>query len=221
MIKTKTDIQLHEVLEVISITPNTYILKLEKKNFSFIPGQYIILGDSLGIHRREYSIFSSINDPFLSVLIKEVEDGDVSVKLKRSDPGDKLSIEGPFGTFYPKYESIYNTHHLFIATGTGISPFHSVIQSYPKLNYTLIHGVSSINEAYMRQSFDASKIIICTSKTNEGNFNGRVTQFLKNYTLPSQTTAYLCGNGNMIFDVFDILTEKGLKKEFIKTEIYF
>ncbi|NJM14595.1 MAG: hypothetical protein HC896_03735 [Bacteroidales bacterium] len=43
---------------------------------------------------------------------------------------------------------------MFLATGTGISPFHSIVNSLPGLNYKLLHGVRYINEGYDKADYD-------------------------------------------------------------------
>jgi len=39
---------------------------------------------------REYSIYSGEKDDYLEVLIKEVDNGDLSKRFKNCKPGDKL-----------------------------------------------------------------------------------------------------------------------------------
>ena len=64
----------HKVISLRNLTPSTYIIRLEKKDFTFKTGQYITLGFSGSIDRREYSIYSAEQDDYIEVLIKEVED---------------------------------------------------------------------------------------------------------------------------------------------------
>jgi ferredoxin--NADP+ reductase/benzoate/toluate 1,2-dioxygenase reductase subunit len=61
--------------------------------------KYITLGFGGSIDRREYSIYSAEQDNYLEVLIKEVEDGLLSKKLKKCKTGEKLDIDGTFGHF--------------------------------------------------------------------------------------------------------------------------
>ena len=212
---------LAKLIETRWLSESTYVLRLERKNFEFIPGQYITLGIPQNKQTREYSIYSSDKDPFIEVIIREVEDGFLSLKLKKIKVGDYLLVDGPFGFFNLNEEEISSHKHLFIATGTGISPFHSFVKSYPGLNYKLIHGVRYANEAYEHRNYAADNYVLCTTKDNNGDFSGRVTDYLKENEVDNDTLVYLCGNSEMVYDVYDILMSKGMPSENIRTEVYF
>ncbi|MBN1597678.1 MAG: hypothetical protein JW894_05250 [Bacteroidales bacterium] len=212
----------YKVHLVRNLTGSTYILRFDRNEMEFLPGQHITLGLAGENQIREYSIYSSINDHFLEVLIREIEDGHVSRKLKKLNKGDELIVDGPFG-FFTLDEKIMNTSkYLFIATGTGIAPFHSIAGAYPGLNYKLIHGVRFTCEAYEKDTYPIDKYVLCTSRdTNNKSFNGRVTDYLKANEVDSDTLVYLCGNCDMIYEVYDLLTTRGLHTDQIKTEVYF
>jgi NAD(P)H-flavin reductase len=110
---------------------------------------------------------------------------------------------------------------LFIATGTGISPFHSFVQTYPDLDYTLVHGVRLKEEAYEHCDFDNEKVTLCTSGDSTGDFYGRVTDYLFTQKLDASTNCFLCGNSEMIYEMFDMLTGKGVPVSNIYSEVYF
>ncbi len=209
---------------VISITPLTdsaYILKLERNGMEFNPGQHLTLGLYKNNQLREYSIYSSTNDTHLEVLIREVENGYLSRELKKLKAGDLIKIEGPFG-FFSVDESKKHTHkHLFIASGTGIAPFHSIVKSTDGLDYKILHGIRYGDEQYARDEYPNDRYISCTSRDDKGVFQGRVTDYLQQNDLDSNTLVYLCGNYEMINDVYDILTSKGFSPDNIRTEVYF
>ncbi len=211
----------HQVISLRNLTPSTYIIRLEKKDFTFKTGQYITLGYSGSIDRREYSIYSAEQDDYIEVLIKEVEDGLLSKKLKRCKPGDKLDIDGAFGHFSLKADEVKNKKFLFISTGTGISPIHSFIHTYPEIDYTLLHGIRHKEEAYESESYDSNRYILCTSGEDTGDFNGRVTEYLLKNPVSPDTICYLCGNCHMIYEAYDILEKQGIKLGPIHTEVYF
>lgn len=211
----------HKVTEIRHLTPSTYIIRMEKNDFQFKTGQYITLGFKGSIDRREYSIYSSENDDFLEVLIKEVDQGLVSKKLKRCKVGDDLDVDGPFGHFSLQDDEIKKKKFLFIATGTGISPIHSFIGTHPEMDYKLLHGVRNETEAYERESYHNGNYILCTSREKSGDFHGRVTEYLKQNPIPSDTVCYLCGNCHMIYEAYDILEKQGITLGPIHTEVYF
>jgi ferredoxin--NADP+ reductase/benzoate/toluate 1,2-dioxygenase reductase subunit len=210
-----------EILEVRHLNSSAYILKFQRKDIQFLAGQYICLGTDNPVYLREYSIYSGENDDFLEVLIKEVDEGDLSKRFKKCKPGDKIFYDGPFGSFVLDKDEMANKSYCFLATGTGISPFHSFVKSYPQLDYKLIHGVSLGEDAYERGHYKTDNYFLCTSKDKSGNFNGRLTDYIKNNFQGNDTLYYLCGNGNMIYDANGILKSQGVLVDNISFEIYF
>ena len=212
---------IHKVIGVRHLTDSCYILKLERNNLHFIPGQVILLGENKEQDSRPYSIYSSIHDDFIEVLIKEIENGVLSPKLKGLQPGDLITISPPHGYFTIDPTDIPEKEYLFIATGTGIGPFHCFVKSYPDIRYRLIHGVKYSHEAYEKFEYKQDCYILCNSREKMGDFNGRVTDYLKNIAINPDAFYYLCGSYSMIDDVFDLLSEKGIPKSKIKTEGYY
>lgn len=153
----------HTVFEIINLTPGTFILRLERNNFEFEAGQYVILRIPGQKEGREYSIYSGKADYYLDFLIREIPEGRFSGYLRNLAAGSELVVEGPGGFFIPDQRTILGYPSVFIATGTGISPFHSYVKSYPGLNYTVLHGVKFPSESYGSEAFRSGKQIICAS----------------------------------------------------------
>jgi len=213
---------LHKVLQIRFLTDSAFVLRLERGNLQFKAGQHIIVGLKGELNQREYSVYSGEKDDFLEILVREVLDGSVSLQLKHSNPGDLLQVNGPFGSFGLEPFNMFSKKLIFISTGTGISPFHSFIRSYPGINYTLIHGVRFSIEAYERNDYDPQRYILCTSKeSSKGSRKGRVTSFLPAFPVDSGMLFYLCGNNSMIYEAYHILRDKGIHDENIFTEVYF
>ena len=212
---------LFKVQGVRLLTNSTYILRMDRKAIQFRAGQNLNLGLAGDVEKRDYSIYSAEGDDYLEILVKEVDDGLVSKKLKKLKPGDKLEVDGPFGFFTIKDEDILKQKFLFIASGTGIAPFHSMVRSYPGLNYTLLHGVRKRKETYEKDQYPAGHYISCLSKDKKGDFHGRVTDYLRQNPVSHDTLCYLCGNVNMIYDTFDILKEQGVPSGNLHAEVYF
>ena len=153
----------HAVLALRDLSESAYVLRIERKGLDFEPGQYIHVGPLPGIDRREYSVYSAPGDDFLEILVKEVPEGVVSPSLRRLAAGEHVDVEGPFG-FFRIEEGDLAAPFLFIATGTGISPFHCHTRSRPQLDYTLIHGVRSVTELYDHGAYDAGRLVSCISR---------------------------------------------------------
>lgn len=187
----------------------------------FRAGQHIIAGLKGELDQREYSIYSGEQDDYIEILVREVLHGNISVKLKHSRQGGEVQINGPFGSFMLEPSEMYIRKLVFIATGTGISPFHSFIRSYPALDYVLIHGIRYKSDAYDREEYDAGRYIPCTSQESNDGRRERVTNFLLPYRVSSDMVFYVCGNGGMIYDVSRLLESKGVTSNKIFSEVYF
>lgn len=209
------------VTQICHLTENTFIIRFTRGNMQFRAGQHIIVGLNGELDQREYSIYSGENDDYLEILVKEVVDGNMSVKLKRAKPGQSLNVNGPFGTFGIESFDRLSAKLIFIATGTGISPFHSFVRSYPGMDYTLLHGVRFAGEAYGRTEYDESRYNLYTSKEHYSNRIGRVTKYLPDLGVSQDMLFYLCGNGRMISEAYDILRGKGIPAKNIFSERYF
>ena len=211
---------IYKVIGTRFLTEDTFVVRFNRGDLQFRAGQKLVVGLKDEIDQREYSIYSSEKENFLEILVKEVTGGNVSVRLKKASPGQVLQVNGPFGSFTIEEFNRYNSKFIFIATGTGISPFHSFVRSYPGLDYLLIHGVRIRDEAYEKENYK-SRYVLCTSGEVSERRKGRVTDYLKDFRTENGMLFYLCGNGSMIYDASHILKDKGVPPENIFSEIYF
>lgn len=213
-------IKTYKVLGIRDLTTSAYVIRIERKNFEFIPGQCVNIGLVESGVNREYSTYSGVGDPYLEFLIKEIENGAVSPQLRRLKKGGRVTLDGAYGLFTltnPEDKRKY----LFVGSGTGIAPFHSFVKSYPNLDYTILHGVRTKDEQYDKRDYDPKRYIACVSRGNGGDFYGRVTDYLLANPIDSTTVCYLCGNSDMINDAYDILRGQGLNGSNIITEVFF
>src|SRR6056297_1905083 len=123
-ISMKPEIQIdsnfYRVLDIRILTDSTFVLKLPKSRFKFEAGQHISLSIKDDYQSREYSIYSAEEEDNLEILVKEVEGGYFSPKLKHLKKGDLVEIHGPFGKFGLDKNKFDTHEHVFIASGTGI-----------------------------------------------------------------------------------------------------
>ena len=219
MLSTKKKRTASKVLEVRHLTDTTVVVRFERHGLEFEPGQYIRVGIEGDAEIRDYSIYSGSKQDYVEVLVRRVEDGLVSKQLCDVQVGDTVSVGGPYGHF-KLIEDLRGKPLLLVATGTGISPYHSFAESYPELEYQLIHGTAKADESYESDYYDGN-YFHCVSREEGGDFKGRVTDYLKAVEITSETNAFLCGNCDMIYEAFDMLQEKGLPTQQIHTEVYF
>ena len=221
MIEIVSMVKPYKVEGVRNLTESTYILSFSKNDMNFKPGQHIVAGIEGAKGAREYSIYSGCNSDHLEILVREVEDGDVSKKLRKVEVGDKLKVKGPYGFFMYNTTPIENKKFLFIASGTGIAPFHSFAQTYPNADYKIIHGIRTVEEAYERSHYKKDSYIACTSKDEKGDFHGRLTGYLAESKIDTDVNVYLCGNSEMIVETMRLLEQKGINQSQMFTEVYF
>lgn len=218
---TTRDRTQYKVHQVRDLSETGYVLRLDRNGLEFEPGQYISLGVSDDINMREYSVYSPVTEDYLEVLVKEVKQGHVSKLLRRLEPGQEVKLDGPFGFFTIDEEARNKSKFLFVATGTGISPFHCFAGSYPGLDYTVLHGVRTAEECYEYEAFDPERYVSCITQDDRGSYRGRVTDYLREHPVDPDTLCYLCGNCDMIYEAFDILIDHGVPHDHLFAEVYF
>lgn len=210
-----------KVIEIRELAQASYVLRMNRNGMKFRAGQHLVVGIPGSDEAREYSIYSGTKDDYLEILVREVENGKLSKKLHNLKEGAELNIKGPYGFFMFNTQPPGNKRMVFIASGTGIAPFHSFARSYPDANFQVIHGIRTEEEAFDRKDFPEGKYLSCTSRDPEGDFHGRVTDYLKKAEFEEGILFYLCGNSVMIKDSMDILQDKGFSMSQMFTEVYF
>ena len=207
------------ILENKQFAPFAYILKFRRK-FKFIAGQVVGLGINKALEPRLYSIASGENDDCIEILYTEKPDGKLTPMLSVLNAGDSILVSKPFGSYTDCPDS-----PVWIATGTGIAPFISMLKSGKGRHATLIHGVRVIESFYfsdfLKTSLGNSYIQCCSSQCETSIYHGRVTDYLKVQSLNPSKKYYLCGVAEMVVEVRDILISKGVTFNNIIAEIYF
>jgi len=170
---------------------------------------------------RLYSIASGTNDVGFSILFDIIDEGFLTPKLIELKPGDTVYVSEPFGKFIPENNDMW-----WLATGTGIAPFISMIKSGIKLPEKLIHGSRTLDHFLFQDLFKEylgdKYLRFCTTEASPEVYSGRMTEWLKNQTdLPKDIKYYLCGNPNMVVEVRDLILSKEVDFNNIMAEIYF
>jgi ferredoxin/flavodoxin---NADP+ reductase len=219
--------RIHRVLHLRTLSPATFVLRFSREGLDFRAGQWVNLGLPGARDQREYSMYSSPHDDFLEVLVREIPSGAVSGALHRRRPGDELEVDGPHGSFCLVEGSREQPGFLLLATGAGISPFHSFVRSAPGLDYQLVHGVRSRQELYDRDAFDAARLLPCISRDGPATggataaYAGRLTAWLAAHPADPSRYCYMCGNSDMIYEAYALLRRQGVHPSRIFAEVYF
>lgn len=224
------------------VTPTVFKLRFTTQPaFEFLPGQFLSIvipgrGPQGRDLRRAYSIASSpdrgASHGPIELCIKLVEKGPGTNYLNSLNPGDVFKAQGPFGDFV--YKTPAERHVCFLATGTGIAPFHSMMGSpqflaSPPQTTLCLFGARGEDELLYGDFFKSRtdvQFVPCITGASSAwkGQTGRITDYLKEPRLHmdwARTDFYMCGNGAMIAEARAFLTERGVPKEAVFQEKYY
>lgn len=135
----------YQIAEIIQESPNVRRFLLRAENpfeEPFKAGQFIVLQaeiDPFGMVQRSYSIASITPDTqYFELCIVKKEDGQFSPWLFEQTVGTWIVGSEPQGSFVFD-ASFERQKHVFIATGTGVAPFRSMIHEALKLQETPVY----------------------------------------------------------------------------------
>ena len=211
--------------------------------FSFEPGQYATLGlvgpDGGKLIQRPMSISSSADDlSEYEFFIRRVEGGGLTPLLWERTVGDAINIKGAKGKFLLQNDE---RRGLFIASGTGLAPFISMIETLrgrdQSRDIVLLHGVSYDYDLAWREQLSELqegdgfplRYIGTVSRPQQcpdwTGCTGRVEaitddQLDEHGMTPENATIYLCGNPEMVSAVEEIATRRGFPPEQVRKELY-
>ncbi len=231
------------ILERKDLSEDLWVIKVDPGGpFTFKAGQYATLGVEHEGKRieRAYSIVSSPYEEGLEFFLELVPQGGLTPKLHKLLTGDTMLCRKiAKGRFTLDLRS-GRTHHLLLATVTGIAPFVSYVRTLYRDwkagdspmpgNHKLycIQGGSRSWEFGYREELEQVaaeapwlKYVPTISRPWEDaawtGETGRVEDLVRKYVSewglkPAETTGYLCGHPNMIENGRGILERAGWQK---------
>lgn len=217
------------------IGPNTRHLEFEggpEWMGSFIPGQFLSLTRTLGEDAitRAYSIASPPGGTRFALCANEVPGGHFSPFLFSLAPGDEIEFKGPYGTFTPRRPA---SDSIFVATGTGIAPFRSMLCALPddpEHRRTLIFGVRHVEGLLYNEEFEAlaqtsPNFHYMPTLTRPGADWKGLTGRVQSHVLAAlgerrDVDVYICGLREMVDDLRAQLKAAGLDRKRIIYEKY-
>ncbi|NKX44604.1 benzoate 1,2-dioxygenase electron transfer component BenC [Roseicyclus persicicus] len=126
--KTAPEAVAGEVLGVDRLSDTSFGLRVKlARPMGFLPGQYVnVTVPGTGAH-RSYSFSSAPGRDEATFLIRNLPGGTMSGYLSdRARPGDAVTLTGPMGAFYLRPVT---RPQLWLAGGTGLAPFLSMLES--------------------------------------------------------------------------------------------
>lgn len=220
----------------------------EPDQIIFTSGQYLILHvpqPDGTFKRKHFSLTSpSSQKNSFDFLLKIIPGGIASEYLMSLAEGDEVVLEGPAGMFVLKEDPLTGgKDKIFLATGTGLAPVRSIINSeLLNLNskFYLFWGIKTLEEAYFLEEFkkltqenNNFKFWICLSREQNLDkvrqedkqyfFLGYVTKAYEQNPKskiqnPKSSDFYLCGDKAIVESIRQFLIAKGIPNESITFE---
>ncbi len=209
---------------------------------AFVPGQFIRLGlldhDPSGaptqtLVKRAYSIASSPTDrEGLEVYVVKVREGRLTPEVWDLGVGARLWVDPKVQGDFTLQEVPPQSDLLMVATGTGISPYVSMLRTYAAAptwrRFTVVHGARRIVDLGFREELEALarryphvRYVPIVSRDPDAPWSGlrgRVLQMLEPAAYegltgapldPATTHVFLCGNPEMVRSAREVLEPRG------------
>ena len=233
----KMQLKLTEIIEETPSTKTFRFQRLDGPNPMFRPGQYINLHlDVHNVHTsRPYSISSAPDSGHLDLTIRDKDNGFVAPHLHEyARVGQEYESSAPRGNF--AHEPLIDGSDLvFIAGGSGITPFMSIIRDQVQKDWPLtvqliygcriptdvIFGRELTRLARKHKNFKHSLVISEPPKNYRGGKGLIDAAAIKRRVKPLDgKTCYICGPGAMYDLTLAALIELGVPRHKIKRELY-
>ena len=216
-------------------TPSVYVVQMKlSRPMQFMAGQwiYVYTTNNGKEVKKPYSIASPpsfMKESMLELCVKRVENGFMSTFIAGMKEGTQLKLTGPYGVFSLKENS---NEKIFIATGSGIAPFHSMIPELFDKGFAgdvwLFFGVRKQEDIIYRKFFDelAAKhlnfhFVPILSREDWQGEKGHVQDVLPRYLKSSEgKDVYICGLLPMIEEIEPMLKHLGFSQEHLHFEKY-
>jgi ferredoxin-NADP reductase len=203
--------------------------KVDGQNFTFKPGQYVdLLVKQNGSYvKRPFTISSPLSQyqqhKTITLTIKKQPQGRITPWLAAAvTVGEQLGVSAAKGHFTLRKS---RKDVVFIAGGSGITPFHSLLLSHvknnPTINFSLLyyaksqHHVLSGNLALLAVEQDNF-----TQKLLQTEHDGYCSQAHLNDAIANvkECEVYICGPNNMIENTQALLLDIGVAEDAIYVE---
>jgi len=206
--------------------------------FGFVAGQWLSFtaskpdGEEI---TRAYSIASPPGDSNrFALCLNRVQDGFMSNYLCELADGAEISFQGPFGDFTLRPPV---TDTLFVATGTGIAPFRSMLhwlladpERHQNRDFWLLFGARHQQDLYYRDEFERLSSeyphfhflpTLSRGSTDWTGLRGYVQEHVSSIVGPrTDMHAYICGLDKMVKANRELLKSLGWERNHIRYEKY-
>jgi benzoate/toluate 1,2-dioxygenase reductase subunit len=193
----------------------------DRAALGFLPGQYVNVQVPGTDQTRSYSFSSGPASGEVSFVLRNTPTGALSTYLReRASIGDAIEFQGPLGTFYLRQ---LKRPALFLAGGTGLAPFLSMLEKLAadglEHPVRLIYGVTADTDLVkvgeleeLAERMPGFTFTCCVAdEASTYPSKGYVTRFIEAEHLNGgDVDLYLCGPPAMVEAVRDWLREQGV-----------
>jgi ferredoxin--NADP+ reductase len=213
-----------------------YTLFVESDIEPYKAGQFVKIGLEINgeVTGRPYSLVNSPAGRPLEFYYTEVPEGPLTSRLVRLAPGDDILV-APCAHGFMVIDEVPPARHLWMmATGTGVGPFLSILdtdQPWQRFErVVLVYAVRTLSELGYRERIArisagrAGQFVFVPFLSREPSdfaLSGRIPQALSDGRLEAHaglaisaehSQVMLCGNPDMVKDAANALIARGLKK---------
>jgi ferredoxin-NADP reductase len=225
--------------EIKKLTPSvtSFVFKAQDStSIDFTPGMFAMLqykgqdGQSIA---RAFSIANSPPSSELEFIIALIH-GAITSKLEAAKVGDIYYVSAPYGQF--KFDINSSGKFLFLAGGTGLAPFMSMLR-YAKslgkeIDTNIIYSTKYSNEIiykdelaeYARTSEFKMTITVTRPQPGDGwtGITGHVNADMISKSAPDfkERISYICGPPAFVKAVKEALISLGVDEKSIKAEMW-
>lgn len=210
-----------KILKIEDVTPTVKAFTVEKpEEFKHTSGHHT--GITIEDTRRPFSIASPENKNYLQFIIRRYEEGrGFTKKIHSLKVGDKIKIMDK-----SRGGIEYEGEGIFIAAGTGITPFLSIFRTLKekgKLNGNELFYMNRtkeeiIFEEELKDIFGKDAVFFLTREKVDGYVHGRINEeFLKTLNFKDKKV-YLCGPTLFVREMKGILNKIGVEEGSIISE---
>lgn len=209
------------VKEIISRTHNIKSVRLEVDDVNFKAGQFmmVMLRENSRL-KRYLSISSSPTEKGHIEFTKKLTTSDFSEELNTLQPGDKVKLQYPFGSFTfqnPK------DRIAFLSGGIGITPIRSMckyaLDAKLGVDIVLLYGNQSVRDIAFKADFDEMEkqypklkviYVLCEPSPEMNCRTGLINKDIIEKETPDykERKFYICGPPVMVEAMKKILTEE-------------
>lgn len=202
------------VVRLDQMTSRHFEISLERKGLVYESGQWALLVHDDRVTSRPFSFSSSPHDgDRVSFFFREMGDG-FTKWLSTRKIGDEVHVGVPAGQFQPGVES----NEIWVATGTGIAPFLSVLRGGRYKPHQLVYGVRNQADAY---PLNQDEMPFLNWALGSRTFTpDSLEVYRQALSLDQNSHYFLCGVTPVVRGLVLWLKEMGIESRRIHTESY-